>query len=67
LLQTGILATNGFKEQALQHLEFVSQFPATGHITFGMPRIHAWILEHQHYWDIETDTLRKTLIQELKE
>jgi len=27
---------------------------------FGMPRIHAWVLQRQHYWDNELSRLRQT-------
>ncbi|KZC38824.1 MULTISPECIES: tetratricopeptide repeat protein [Rhodanobacter] len=28
---------------------------------FGMPWLHAWVLEHQHYWPHELDHLRRQL------
>ena len=66
LLQTGLLASAGFKELALRHLEFVTHQPITSHIGMGMPKIHAWILQRQRFWEIETEALRKTLTDELQ-
>lgn len=67
LLQTGLLATAGFKKLALEHLEFTARQPAMGDVGVGMPRIHAWVLDRQHFWDTETDALRKTLMSELQD
>jgi hypothetical protein len=30
----------------------------------GMPKLHAWVLERQHYWPLEFDHLRTTLMQQ---
>lgn len=33
---------------------------------FGMPWLHAWVLEHQHYWQHEMDHLRSQLTLDAK-
>jgi len=31
-----------------------------------MPRIHAWVLQRQHYWDNELSRLRQTLREDAR-
>lgn len=62
-LQTAAtLGAAGYPTLGLQMLDHYSQVqnpvvPAG----FGMPMLHAWVLEHQHYWTNEFDRLRTTM------
>jgi tetratricopeptide (TPR) repeat protein len=62
LRQAALLGSAGFPQQGLCHLDHYNT--VRGHEDnpdFGMPRIHAWILTKQHYWDSELQRLRLTL------
>lgn len=61
--QAAMLGSTGHAKEALAHLDYYQasrqheQPPAT-----GMPRIHAWVLDRQQYWDRELVRLRNTLL-----
>jgi hypothetical protein len=62
LQQAALLGASGFPRQGLSHLEhFEAEPQQTSTPKFGMPRIHAWVLEHQQYWPKELARLRATL------
>ena len=61
--QAALLGSAGYPRQALAHLahyehERTREVPPP----FGMPRIHAWVLNRQQYWDKELARLRNTLV-----
>jgi protein O-mannosyl-transferase len=62
LEQAALLGASGHPEQGLAHLDY---YEAVGQHTdipsFGMPRVHAWVLERQQYWPKELARLRATL------
>ena len=57
-----MLGASGHPEQGLANLDY---YEAVGQHTdipsFGMPRVHAWVLERQQYWPKELARLRATL------
>jgi hypothetical protein len=62
LQQAALLGSMGFPRQGLAHLdhyELVQKHIATSN--FGMPRLHAWVMQRQHYWPNELAHLRDTL------
>ncbi len=61
LAQSAMLGARGYPELGLRHLGFYATLPAKPKPARGMPRIHAWVLERQHYWERETTRLRETL------
>ncbi|HEY3519460.1 MAG TPA: tetratricopeptide repeat protein [Rhodanobacteraceae bacterium] len=61
LEQAATFGARGHPELGLQHLDFYATLPPKRNPAFGMPRIHAWVLERQHYWEHETARLRATL------
>jgi len=62
LKQAALLGANGFPKQGLAHLNHLDAEPTQAYEPgFGMPRIHAWVLQHQHYWPNELAHLRATL------
>ncbi len=62
----GILATAGYPALALAHLDyFEARRLRESRPPFGMPRIHAWVLERQDYWNRELVRLRATLAQDI--
>jgi len=62
LKQAALLGASGFPRQGLAHLDHLAIEPEQAYETgFGMPRIHAWVLRHQHYWPKELAHLRATL------
>lgn len=62
LEQAALLGASGHPEQGLAHLDY---YEVVGQHTdlpsFGMPRVHAWVLERQQYWPKELARLRATL------
>jgi len=57
------LGASGYPSHGLQLLDHYES--VSGQIMkpdFGMPRLHAWVLERQHYWPHELDHLRRQLI-----
>jgi hypothetical protein len=64
--QASLLAVHGYYHQALAHLDLYEsirgQVGAPGR---GMPRLHAWVLERQGYWNTEMRVLREKLGSEI--
>jgi len=62
LKQAAMLGASGYPQQGLAHLDHLAAEPAQSYQPgFGMPRIHAWVLERQQYWPKELAHLRATL------
>jgi protein O-mannosyl-transferase len=64
--QAALLGSSGYPAEGLTLLD---SFEADQYVdtpaSLGMPRIHAWILHRQHYWDKELAHLRTTLRDDL--
>lgn len=62
LKQAALLGASGFPQQGLAHLDHLAAEPKQAYEPgFGMPRIHAWVLQRQDYWPKELAHLRATL------
>jgi tetratricopeptide (TPR) repeat protein len=62
LKQAALLGASDFPQQGLAHLDHLSAEPEQSYRPgFGMPRVHAWVLERQQYWPRELAHLRATL------
>lgn len=62
LKQAAALGASGFPRKGLAHLDHFSNEPAEADEPGpGMPSIHAWVLQQQHYWPKELTRLRATL------
>jgi len=65
LRQAALLGSAGYPDLGLRHLE---HYDAVSHQEerpdFGMPRIHAWVLQKQGYWEDELRHLRHTLVDD---
>lgn len=62
LEQAALLGSAGFPRQGLAHLDHYAAVAARAAApAFGMPRLHAWVLQHQQYWPKELARLRATL------
>jgi tetratricopeptide (TPR) repeat protein len=62
LKQAAMLGASGFPQQGLAHLDHLAAEPEQSYRpAFGMPRVHAWLLERQQYWPNELAHLRATL------
>ncbi len=61
LSQAAELGSAGFPELGLQHLQVADATSHSDEKSLGMPRLHAWILKRQHYWENETAHLRESL------
>lgn len=62
LKQAALLGAAGFPQHGLSHLDHLATEPAHAYKPgFGMQRIHAWVLQRQHYWQKELTRLRATL------
>jgi tetratricopeptide (TPR) repeat protein len=61
LKQAAILGSLGYPALGLAHLDYYATLPATAKPSFGMSRIHAFVLARQRYWEHETERLRATL------
>jgi tetratricopeptide (TPR) repeat protein len=62
LKQAALLGASGFPKQGLAHLDHLAAEPAQAYEPgVGMPRIHARVLQRQHYWSKELAYLRATL------
>jgi tetratricopeptide (TPR) repeat protein len=63
---TAMLASAGHYRLALAHLDAFEDMAASPPLTApGMPRIHAWVLRRQGYWERELAGLREKLVQEI--
>jgi hypothetical protein len=62
LKQAALLGSRGFPQQGLSHLDHLESEPQqTYSPEFGLPRVHAWVLQRQQYWPKELARLRATL------
>lgn len=61
LSQAATLASAGYPELGLAHLDYFNTLPKPHASGFGMQRIHAWVLQRQNYWQHEMAHLRKAL------
>ena len=62
LEQAALLGSAGFPRQGLAHLDhYAAMATRAAAPAFGMPRLHAWVLQHQQYWPKELARLRATL------
>ncbi|HKU19323.1 MAG TPA: hypothetical protein VJP80_08785 [Candidatus Saccharimonadales bacterium] len=62
LAQAALLGSMGYPRLGLAHLDHYAAIrQQAGPPGFGMPRIHAWVLERQHYGSKELASLRATL------
>jgi tetratricopeptide (TPR) repeat protein len=62
LKQAAMLGASGHPQQGLAHLDHLAAEPEQSYQPgFGMPRVHAWVLERQQYWPKELAHLRATL------
>jgi hypothetical protein len=61
LEQAATLGAHGYARQGLAHLDYWQTLPAPSQPSRGMPKLHAWVLAHQHYWEHEMAHLRTTL------
>jgi protein O-mannosyl-transferase len=62
LKQAALLGSHGFPKQGLSHLDHLDAEPRQAYEPgFGMPRVHAWVLQRQQYWPKEQARLRATL------
>lgn len=60
--QAAMLGSSGYPKKGLDELDFYeSAQPPSPPSGLGMPRIHAWVLQHQRYWPKELVYLRTTL------
>jgi tetratricopeptide (TPR) repeat protein len=65
--QAAQLGSAGYPALGLSHLNSFEGYSWTKPATiFGMPRLHAWVLHKQRYWDTELVYLRATLQGDLK-
>lgn len=66
LLQTAMLASRGFPELALQHLDYwQNHAPPARTPGVSMARVHDWLLRRQGYWRDELQHMRTTLLAEI--
>lgn len=66
LAQAASLGSAGHPAEALAHLNYYRDHPEAAAIPGpGMPRLHAWVLERQRYWDIEFGHMRAQLQSDL--
>ena len=62
LEQAALLGSAGYPREGLAHLEhYESVRQQQAKPGFGMPWLHAWVLQYQHYWPNEIARLRQTL------
>lgn len=62
LRQAALLGQAGFPELGLRHLDHYQSIAAREQpAAVGMPRIHAWVLKKQGYWQRDLTHLRATL------
>lgn len=63
--QAALLGSAGYPRQGLAHLaHYEAEHDRENRPAFGMPRVHAWVLTHQQYWQHEYARLRATLRQD---
>lgn len=62
LQQAALLGSMGYPSQGLAHLDYYDRVQK--HVVlsgFSVTRLHAWVLQRQHYWTKEQTRLRDTL------
>lgn len=60
--QAALMGASGFPRQGLAHLNYFSRCAHNAaRKPLLMPRLHEWVLERQHYWEIELSRLRDNL------
>ncbi|TNY25276.1 hypothetical protein BV497_14785 [Fulvimonas soli] len=65
--QAALLGSHGHAAEALSHLDhYAAVRQKEVKPDSGMPRLNAWVLDRQHYWDRELMRLRTTLTQDLQ-
>ncbi|WP_218862040.1 tetratricopeptide repeat protein [Rhodanobacter sp. K2T2] len=65
LEQAALLGSSGFPRQGLAHLDHYERVRRQAVVPgFGMSRLHAWVLQRQHYWPGELARLRDTLTKD---
>jgi hypothetical protein len=63
LQQASLLGAAGYPAEALAHLDHYERVRKQEEApSAGMSRLHAWVMQHQHYWDRELARLRNTLL-----
>lgn len=69
LNQAALLGAAGYPELGLAHLSHYDSMAGSNEVfrpPFGMPRVHAWVLHRQGYWERELDRLRATLHEDAR-
>jgi tetratricopeptide (TPR) repeat protein len=66
LEQAATLGAAGYPAEGLRHLAALDAMPAPAKPAFGMPALHAWILDNQGYWPRERARLEGTLQNDLR-
>lgn len=62
LEQAALLGAFGHSQLGLLHLDhYEAESKDEAQPAFGMPRLHAWVLQQQRYWPLELVRLRATL------
>jgi tetratricopeptide (TPR) repeat protein len=61
LSQAATLGAAGYPRLGLAHLDYFATLPPRPKPGLGMPRVHAWVLREQGWWQKETSYLRKNL------
>lgn len=65
--QAALLGSAGYPAQGLAHLNhYESERAREEPPSAGMPRVHAWVLQREHYWDNELAHLRNTLLADAR-
>jgi tetratricopeptide (TPR) repeat protein len=65
LKQAALLGASGYPQLGLDHLaRYESLRSKESKPEFGMPRLHAWVLQRQQYWPHELARLQATLQQD---
>jgi hypothetical protein len=60
--QAAILGSAGYPAQGMAHLDhYQAESEREPPAAWGMPRVHAWVMKRQHYWEHELVRLRDTL------
>ena len=64
LAQAAALGSAGYPALGLQHISFSELYAEYKRAPIGMPRIHEWVLERQHYWQNEFSHLKQVLSED---
>jgi tetratricopeptide (TPR) repeat protein len=60
--QAALLASSGYYDQALAHLDFYASLSQPSANLKGMAAVHEWVLTRQNYWSAELTDLRRRII-----